>query len=164
MIGFRCEREHEVLDALSAGRWPEAVDRALRDHVDGCGDCRDLVTVAAAMIDDRREAETQVDLPSSGAVWWRMQLRMERESKQAAEKTVGRIHGAVVGVTVAAITMILLATSAMKLGWKWIEGAMPQDSDLAALSFAMPPSLLVAVGLAILVFAPVALYLAFARE
>jgi len=164
MIAFRCRREDELLEALSTGRWPEAIDSELREHVHGCVECSDLLTVADALVDDRRQTESHADLPSSGAVWWRTQLRMEREAREVAARTVERVHGAVIGVTVAAITLILLATSVMKLGWEWLESARLQVSDFASLSSAVPLTVLVAAGIAILVFAPVAVYLAFAKE
>jgi len=164
MIAFRCGREDDVLDALSAGRWPDAVDPELRAHVEECAECRDLVVVAEALVDDRRENEAHADLPSSGAVWWRMQLRAEREAKEAAEKTVGRVHGAVIGVTVAAVALVLLASSVMKLGWEWMESAVSPFVDFANVSSSLPLVVVGLVTVVILIFAPVVAYLALAKE
>lgn len=160
----RCDREREVLDALSTGRWPDACGEDLRDHVEYCGDCREALLVAHALLTDRHDTERHSNLPASGAVWWRMQLRMEREAKEVAEKTVGRVHGAVIAVTVAAIALILVATSAMKTGSVWLESMLPRLGDVASLTSSLPLALVIPVAVALLVFAPVAVYLAVARE
>jgi hypothetical protein len=160
----RCDGERDLLDALSTGRWPEACDEELREHVEGCVDCREVLLVADALLTDRRDEEQVSDVPASGAVWWRMQLRMEREAKEVAEKTVGRVHGAVIAITVAAITLILVATSVMKAGSAWLESMAPWLSDFASLTSSLPLALVAPLAVALLVFAPVAVYLAVARE
>lgn len=160
----RCARETELLDALSSGCWPEACDEELRRHVARCAECREVALVAEAFLADRRETESEAALPPSGAMWWRMQLRMEREAKVVAEKTVGRVQGLVIGATLAAMTVVLIATSLVKMGWSWLTSAMPRLPEAAGFASMMPMTVLVAVGVAVLVFAPVALWLAFAKE
>jgi len=164
MTGLRCPHEPDLLDALSDGRWPEACDRALREHVEGCGECSDLLIVADAFVNDRRAAEREADIPTSGAVWWRMQLRMEREAKEAAEKTVGRAHGLVVGLTVAVITAVLLTSSLIRMGWSWLASEMPALHEFLGMSSTVPMIVIALVGIAVVVFAPVAVYLALAED
>lgn len=164
MTTSRCPHEPDLLDALAAGHWPDACEAELRDHVSACVECREISIVAEAFIADRRETEQRADLPTSGATWWRMQLRMEREAKEAAAKTVGRAQGAVIAVTLAAITVVLVSTSLVRMGWQWLTSAMPHVADFAGLSSAVPLTVLVLAGVAILVFAPIAVYLAIARD
>jgi hypothetical protein len=77
---------------------------------------------------------------------------------------VGRVHSAVVGLTVAVIAVVLVMTSLARIGWGWITSTMPRVEELAGLSSAVPLTVVVFVALAILVFAPVAVYLALAEE
>jgi hypothetical protein len=164
MMTLRCSREEDLLDVLASGRWPVACERELVEHVRDCLECRDLLVVAEALITDRREAEAAVAVPTSSAVWWRMQLRREREAKDVAARTVGRVHGVVVGLTVAVIVVVLVMTSLARIGWGWVTSTMPRVEELAGLSSAVPLTVVVFVALAILVFAPVAVYLALAEE
>jgi hypothetical protein len=160
----RCDREPELLDVLASGRWPEACGSELRDHVAGCLECRDLLLVAEALVADRRHAEAEADVPSSGAVWWRMQMRREREAREAATKTVGRVHGIVVAATVVLLAAVLRMTSIVDHAWGWFSSAMPGAEDVVSLSSSVPLTILALAGVTILVFAPVALYLALARD
>jgi hypothetical protein len=120
--------------------------------------------VADAFLSDRREAESCVELPSSGVVFWRVRLRMEREAKDAAAKTVEKAHSAVLAVTAAVVAAILVATSLLRIGWHWITSAMPQAADVIRLTPAMPLTVVVLAVIAILIFAPFAIYLAMVDE
>ena len=83
-----CAREDEVLMMVSTGRWPVAAPAELREHADHCQVCREL-GLAAASIGQEAEASASMsvpNLPSSGTVWWRAQLR----ARQEAARQVGR--------------------------------------------------------------------------
>ena len=66
-----CDREEDVLEAVMSGQWPRVPGNpgnnlALRQHVDGCPSCRDLVTVATALRDEHELASRDAHLPTFG--------------------------------------------------------------------------------------------------
>ncbi len=95
-----CDREQDVLDALSAGRWPARCDEDLRAHVSACGICHDLVDVATALADDRDATWRDARVPSAGVVWWRAQLRAREDAARAAGRPVAFIQGVAASVAV----------------------------------------------------------------
>ena len=62
-----------------------------------CGICADLIEVGIALTRDREGAVRSAPVPPSGAVWWRMQLRMRREAELSARRTVTLVQGAILG-------------------------------------------------------------------
>ncbi len=162
MTSETCMHEDALLEALETGRWPEACDHELRDHVARCSECSDLALVADAFIEDRRSSRTAA-VPPSGAVWWRMQLRLDRETRETAAKTVRRAHGAVIGATVMLLIAAAAMTSILRSAWTWLTSIVPDAGELLRLSESFP---LVAVGLVavlLVVLAPIAVYLAVAE-
>jgi len=160
-----CPREAELVAELANGRWPEAGDRELRDHVAACGDCRELAFVASSIDGDRRAKESAVSIPPAGAAWWRVQMRMERESREAAARTVRRAHSAIVLATIGAIAAVLAMTSLLGAAWSWLTGAMPTARELAALQPATPSlTMLVVAAVSLAVLTPLIVWLAVAEE
>ena len=45
-------REHELLETIAAGRWPDATDATLVAHVPSCTVCSEMVLVAGALRGD----------------------------------------------------------------------------------------------------------------
>jgi hypothetical protein len=83
-----CRHEADVVAAVTAGRWPEAVDASLRDHVTTCRVCADVRDVAAAMAAVERETLADTRLPAAGQVWWRAQVRARQDAARAAARPV----------------------------------------------------------------------------
>lgn len=93
-----CAREDEVLMMVSTGRWPDAAPAELRRHADHCQVCGELGLAAAAIGQEAeasasfsREAgdSTSVpNLPSSGTVWWRAQLRARQEAARQVVRPI----------------------------------------------------------------------------
>lgn len=165
MNGPICSREAELANALAGGTWPDASDRELRDHVASCGECSDFALIARSISEDRRATESEVSLPPAGAAWWRVQMRIERETREAAAITVRRAHSAIVLATVGAVAAVLAMTSLPGAAWSWLTGALPTMRDLAALQPATPSLTtlaIAAVGLAVLT--PLIVWLALAEE
>jgi len=94
------------LESIGAGRWADCVDEELKDHVAGCAECSEIATVAFALVEDRRAAVREAAVPSSGLVWWRMQMRARREEQRAAGRTVSLTHA----VVLCCATVVALAT------------------------------------------------------
>jgi hypothetical protein len=79
-----CPFEHDLLDALGRGY----VNPALTAHAGECERCRELRLVAGALLEDGREAIADAAVPSSAAMWWRMQVRQRQEAQSAARRTL----------------------------------------------------------------------------
>lgn len=165
MTEARCPHEVELLDSLASGRWPQACEAELRDHVAACRECGDLALVAESIARDRRDVEHDISVPTSGAIWWRMQMRMERESRLAAARTARRAHSAIVALTVTSLLLVLATTSLLRAAGAWLASTIPSANELTAMMPAAPSLTIVAlVSVAALVVTPVALYLAVAEE
>ncbi len=88
---FGCAREKEVAELVERGQWAHACSQDLRDHVENCRVCGELVLVKRALQREKTEAMTQPVLLSANALWWRAQLRKRNE---ALEKIARPILGA----------------------------------------------------------------------
>lgn len=93
MLNVACAREEELLDALQSGRWPETADPVLRQHVDGCASCAELLAVAAPLLDEHHALVREAQVPSSAIVWWRAQVRSKREAAEMAGQPISVFQG-----------------------------------------------------------------------
>ena len=102
---IECPHEQDTLDALTARNLPGRAAPELLSHLEACEVCRDLAAVVSAMqeaCDDDAPSPT----PSAATVWWRAQLRAQREAaRQAALPIrVAQVAAVIVAlVTVAAL-------------------------------------------------------------
>lgn len=103
MNGVTCERESELLDALGAG----FVGAELESHVSSCASCRELRLVAGALLDDHSVALSEANVPGSGTMWWRMQIRRRQEARAKAQKTLLAGQAATLVVALALVIMLL---------------------------------------------------------
>lgn len=171
-MNLQCERESAVVEAIGLGRWPHAVDGDLRDHAATCPDCGAVVELAGALLEDRRDLEAAAVVPSSEGVWVRMQLEMRREATANAARTVTTVQraawlgiaGAAMGV--AALTSLgpWIVRGVRGLDVPSISIEMPSIS-LTSISLATPSvALLVMLAATALLFTPVVLYAALAKD
>ncbi len=115
MKQFECEFEAEVLTAAIHANWPRGANEELRDHVRSCEICSDAAAVAVSLA-AVREADRPVEIPSSGLVWWRAQLRMRREAAVVAERPM--IAAQWIAFVCAATLLILwIVSSLAALEW-----------------------------------------------
>jgi hypothetical protein len=139
-----CPREHDVLDALAATRWPDRCDQELREHVRACVICRDLADVAAALLEDQDAAWREAHVPPSGVVWWRAQLRAREEAARAAARPLAFIQGVAASVAVWLVVALVRAVPAEYFAeWRgWIAAAIPQAPwtipEMTHITAAMP--------------------------
>ena len=141
---IECARESDVLDALASARWPDRVDAELAQHVSSCEVCQDVIAVASAMQEDHEAAWRDANVPSSGQMWWRAEMRARQEAIRDASRPVTIAQG------VAALFALVVVAAAGWFAWPTLQGL-----------FATPPPFLLplAIGLlALLVVTPVALY------
>lgn len=151
-----CRLEEHVLAAITSGNWPEAVDPALRTHVDGCQICADLAMVGALLKQDHQAALDEANIPSSGQVWWRAQVRARAHAQRVAARPLFIAQAVGAAAVVGALGAFV--------SWMW--PTISTAGAWVAMS-ARPGELGVSAWLAIgawVVLAPVALYLVFARE
>lgn len=164
-----CDREQDVLDALTARRWPERCDEALRDHVNGCPVCKDLAQITAAIANDHDALWSSARVPPAGVVWWRAQLRAREDNARAAGQPVAFIQGVAASVALWLLVSVYRALPAGYVSeWRaWITSSFPTYSftlaDVARVTAAVPLALLILV-VVWLVLAPVAIYFAAADE
>jgi hypothetical protein len=160
-----CDRASELLADIASGQWPEAAPTGLRAHVEGCPSCAELALVAGALLSDRVAHEPAVAVPPSGAVWFRMQARAKRDVATVAARTVGRVQASVMLVTVAGLATAFSLSSLPGMAGAWLVGALPDVDLFRATAGALPSAVIgLAIGAALLVLTPVALYLALAEE
>jgi hypothetical protein len=145
-----CRFERDVLAAVAAGTWEQAPPE-LAAHVATCSTCADLAFVSTLLKEDHASTVARANVPSSGQVWWRAQVRARAEAAQAAARPLfvaqALAAAAVIGALVALVTWLWPAG-----GWRYV--SLP--TELGTIAW---------VGLgAWAILAPVALYLVFARE
>ena len=128
-----CPREPELGDLLHCGQWPDACSEDLRQHVDGCRACRELVAVKQAFSRERIHAVAEARLESPGVLWWRAQLRR----RNAAIERIGK---PLLGAQIFALAVCLVAAVAYVVwqarhGFDWLAwfGELPRGLHLAAL-------------------------------
>ncbi|HTS08468.1 MAG TPA: hypothetical protein VMP68_23070 [Candidatus Eisenbacteria bacterium] len=87
-----CSYEKEIQAALKSGHWPAGCTPELRDHVDQCDSCNDLVLLTETFQTARRYSPSDSDLPA-GLIWWRAQLRMRRaaDDRVSAPVTIAQL-------------------------------------------------------------------------
>jgi hypothetical protein len=125
-----CPREKEVSELVDRGQWPQASAAELREHVNGCRACGDLVLVASAFQSAHAEAVAMVKPGSAGALWWRAQLRRRRAALE-------RIERPLVGAQIFALAVCLLAALGFAgfearhgVAWlNWLQG-LPQAATV----------------------------------
>lgn len=133
MIPITCAREKEVAELLHRGHWPQACTIELRDHVAACRQCSDLVLVTQTF-QSARAGTTPLRLESSGALWWRAQLRRRNAALE-------RINRPILGAYIFALVVALVLGIGVFV-WELRHGLKPvalvHDLHLSAL---LPTSL-----------------------
>ena len=153
-----CVREQDVLDALTAGRWPARCDHDLRAHVSGCAVCRDLGDVASALMAEHDVAWRDARVPSAGSMWWRAQLRAREDAARAAGRPVAFIQGVAASVAVWLVVALFRAVPAESVAeWRASAAAL-----LPNVPFTMPEVARVTATLPLVVFLVVGAWLVLA--
>lgn len=95
-----CHREDELLDALGRG----FVGEELASHVNECESCREINTVAGALLDERVQAVAESPVPSGGTMLFRMKLRLRKEAEATARRSlwIGQAATLLIGLALVA--------------------------------------------------------------
>jgi hypothetical protein len=174
-----CSHEKEVAQLLARGPWTQVCTEELRNHVRQCRACGDLLLISQVFRQARTETASAAPLASSGALWWRAQLRR----RNAAVERVGRpILGAQIFALVANLLValaFLIAQARHGLGWLTRLEQIPQSSSLhfeklwasmdklwpdALFSSGWSLALMISALAALLLFSGVAVYLATEKQ
>ena len=141
-----CDRQFDVLQAAGSGH----VAFDLREHLDVCSSCRDLLEVASAVVDDRNTLMRDTRLPGSGLVWWRASMRAQREAARAAVRTASLVQVSLL------VLAVIIAVTLLGIDYRTI-----LTSVTSSLGRFTVPLLALA---AWLILAPVAVYFAVTEE
>ena len=164
-----CAREPEVVGAVLSGTWPTQCDDALTAHAAACEICGEVAAVAILLREASKHERRDAQVPVAGQVWWRAAVRARLEASHAATQPMTWLHG----ITAAMVIGVVLAVA----GTSWPSIANGFDAaktagvtlftSEAATAMAGPlrTTLLIALGAgALLVIAPIAIYLALSDE
>ena len=86
MSAMECDREVEIVEAVTCGRWPAGTHEELQSHAASCPVCMDVVRVALALTQDRSDGLQSARVPSAGLVWWRAEMRARRDAVNRATR------------------------------------------------------------------------------
>lgn len=161
MTLIECPRESDVLDAVAAGKWPNRIEFELAEHVASCRVCADVLAVATAIQNDHEAVWEDANIPSSGQMWWRAEMRVRQEAIRQASRPIA------IAQATAMLVALAVAGGTGWIAWTW-GGRQLFAFDLPtistqALTSPLALSLIVAV-CALVVITPVALYFVLSDE
>ena len=162
---IECSRETDVFEAIAFGRLTDAAEPELTAHAASCPVCRDVVTVARALHDDREKACRDAHPPTAGMVWWRATIRARAEAAHTAMQPITWLQG-IAGACLAGATAALAT-----IAWRSADAAGRLGDLVSYLAFerasgvGFEHALVMVVGLAAcIVLAPLALYFTLADD
>ena len=159
-----CPKEQVVVNAVLSGHWPDGVDEGLIAHASECVTCREIANVSLLLREDNDAARFDMHVPAAGQVWWRAAVRARLESTHAAARPITWMHGItgaiVFGVMLAVVTAVWPMLPEAIGSIKTIaRDYLPSAEVASALAVGFRQSLLIgAIGAALLVLTPLALY------
>jgi hypothetical protein len=108
--------EKELRRALKDGHWPAGCLPELRNHVQACASCRDLVLVTEAFQQARKSSAPEVP-QTSNLLWWRAQLQRRRTAAEQVSRpiTVAQTFAWAVSLLAA----VIFAISQYHHGLRW---------------------------------------------
>jgi len=167
MRPIECPHEHDLVDAIAAGRWPDRCDAVLRAHVESCDVCSDVAEVVVPLRDDYVQAIAAARVPTAGAVWWRAQVRARIEAQAAAARPLRAFTAVALASVAGLIAAVLTLSWPWIRTWLWALGidapALPDPGGLVSAVFASGSGLRAAVAV-LCVAVPLALVFAVAER
>jgi hypothetical protein len=127
-----CPHEADLLDLVTAGRWPERADPELQAHVRGCAVCRDLAMAAKGLACLANHDRQHMQLPDASVVWYRAQLRAREVSVRRAALPLALVQAAgAIAVLAAVISGTRAVTGILHRTRRIADVARDLDSALA---------------------------------
>lgn len=136
MMFRTCSFEPELAQALKDGHWPDGCGAELREHVESCGKCSDLVLVTQTFQEARSESEGAAPLvpfASPSLLWWRAQLRRRNAAAERVNRPI-TIAQAFAWLVVGLVGVVFVASQySHGLQWAswWAEFAGPRTIQVA---------------------------------
>ncbi len=122
-----CPNEAEIRQLLERGHWPHSASPELYAHASECRSCGDLVLVSEAFRKARAASLPMAPLQSSGALWWRAQLRRRNA---AVERMNWPILGAqIFALATTVVIAVAFAVSQARHGASWFSWLAAQTQS-----------------------------------
>jgi hypothetical protein len=117
-----CKRSEDVASMVRMGYWPNGCDEELREHIAGCGRCREWILLTQSFQQARMESCEGTPLRSSFLLWWKAELRRRDAAlKQVSQPMMLAHRFALVVGLVAAVAFLVLARASL-LDWFALDG------------------------------------------
>ena len=107
MSAMECDREIEIVEAVTCGRWPAGADEELQSHAAACPVCMDVVQVSLTLTQDRSNGLLSARVPSAGLVWWRAEMRARRDAVERATRPMRLVEWTALACVLAAVGVFL---------------------------------------------------------
>jgi hypothetical protein len=179
MARDRCPREDETIRAAwdaarslesahTCGARLPARDPEVSAHIAECPSCAEIVALAAALRQERKDACAEAHPPAAGIVWWRAERRAREEAARRAATPISFVHAIALGCAGAALVAILgFGAGSVRHGvaqwWDGLRWPAAPGGILVGVLSALPIGVVVLM-LATLLLAPVAVYLALSEK
>lgn len=111
-----CAYEKELRQVLKDGHWPAGCLPELRDHVEACASCSDLVLVTEAFQLARKNSAPEVP-QTSNLLWWRAQLQRRRAAAEQVTRPITVVQTFAWAVSV--LAAVVFAVSQYHHGLRW---------------------------------------------
>jgi hypothetical protein len=115
MSAMECDREIEIVEAVTCGRWPAGADEELQSHAASCSVCMDVVQVSLTLTQDRSNGLLAARVPSAGLVWWRAEMRARRDAVERATRPMKIVEWTALACVLAAAGVFLYWTGPVVL-------------------------------------------------
>ena len=136
---INCARSPELTTALKAGHLPSAWEPSLRDHVEACRQCNDLLLVTSALQAARAKSMQTAPLASPSLLWWRAQLRRRNHALHRISQPTS-IFGklALLGTITVAVVAVLWQRQQGAEWVRWLFGFQDVANSHHALATQIP--------------------------
>lgn len=119
-----------------------------------CLECTELAAVATLIREDFEQTSRQARVPTPEIVWWRAQMRAREDAARVAARPILFTQALAIAAAIGLVISVAGRLTLPALSWT-ITSPIPVDLPLLPIAIAAG---------CWLVLAPLALYLAFARE
>jgi hypothetical protein len=126
-----CEREADVRGMVRRMTRGDAVDPALRDHIERCASCEETMSVALWMQQLAAVPVESGPLPDPAYIWWKAELlrRWDAQQRAAAPLEVGEHVQVGVGLVAASALLVWL--------WRTLPDLTTSATSLTPLALVM---------------------------
>jgi len=146
---LKCSHHEEVRTLLMQGHWPDACAADLREHVEACRECSEMVLVTTAMRKAREVSAGRARLEPAGLIWWRAQLRKRRAAMETVRRPIWGAQIFAIAMTLSVALGVVVFEARQGDGWRGWIAAIGSSLISVKASLSLLP---LAVGVAMLLF------------